>query len=293
MIDHLTPKQVGLALGVSEASVKRWCDAGKIQAFRTAGGHRRLAVPSVIRFLRESGADPAHPEILGLPPSTGRGERRLPRVRARMREALEAGESEQFRRLAFNLYLGGVSCAEICDECVAGAFHDLGEKWEHGSLEVYQERRGCDIALRLLHELGLALPEPSPSSPRALGGTIAGDAYTLASTMASLVLREEGWNAQTLGVGLPPETIAAAITRERPALVWLSVSTVPQPDASFLAGCDKIHRAAVTAGAALALGGRALTDELRERLRYTVHCDRLRHLAAFARSLHSTAEAGS
>lgn len=66
----LSPKQVARAIGVSEASLKRWCDKGKLTLTKTAGGHRRLHVSSVLRFLKDSGRELVRPEILGLPPST-------------------------------------------------------------------------------------------------------------------------------------------------------------------------------------------------------------------------------
>jgi len=38
---QLSPRELAEALGVSESSLKRWVDAGKIAASRTEGGHRR------------------------------------------------------------------------------------------------------------------------------------------------------------------------------------------------------------------------------------------------------------
>ena len=43
MDGYLSPKTLADALGTSESSVRRWCDAGKMAAIRTAGGHRRIA----------------------------------------------------------------------------------------------------------------------------------------------------------------------------------------------------------------------------------------------------------
>ena len=72
-MEQLTPKQVARAIGVSEASLKRWCDKGLIEMVRTVGGHRRLPLSSVLQFLRSSGHQLVRPEILGLPPTTGTG----------------------------------------------------------------------------------------------------------------------------------------------------------------------------------------------------------------------------
>src|SRR5574338_1107356 len=64
---HLSPRERADALGVSESSLKRWVDAGKIVAFRTEGGHRRIAVSEAVRFIRATHAPVARPELLGMP----------------------------------------------------------------------------------------------------------------------------------------------------------------------------------------------------------------------------------
>ena len=63
----LTPKDLADALGVSESSLKRWCDRGLIPMVRTAGGHRKLPISGVLSFLRETQHELVSPELLGLP----------------------------------------------------------------------------------------------------------------------------------------------------------------------------------------------------------------------------------
>jgi hypothetical protein len=105
MKELVTPKQVALALGVSEASLKRWCDKDLLPVIRTAGGHRRLPINGVMQFVRRQGTRLVKPEVLGLPPSTGRTAAATSRVQRLFRSALEAGEAEQCTRLVMNLYL--------------------------------------------------------------------------------------------------------------------------------------------------------------------------------------------
>jgi excisionase family DNA binding protein len=47
-------REVARMLGVTVQTVQRWVDAGVLRAWRTAGGHRRLAVDSVDDFVRNS-----------------------------------------------------------------------------------------------------------------------------------------------------------------------------------------------------------------------------------------------
>jgi len=280
----LTPRQVALAIGVSEASLKRWCDKGLLPAIRTAGGHRRLPLNGVLDFLRRSGRRVVRPQVLGLPSPTGKGEANLDRGRARVRSALESGDEEQVLRLAHDLYLAGHRICDICDRVLAGAFHDLGQRWEHGDIEVYQERRGVEITRRVLHRLRMALPDVPDSAPLAFGGTLAGDPYTLASSMAEIVLREAGWRAESYGSGHPAATLRAALNDLRPRLFWLSISTIPSVE-EFLLEYSSLYETAVSLGIPIAVGGRGLGEELRREMQYSAYCDTLRHLVSFARTL--------
>lgn len=286
MSELLTPKQVARAIGVSDASLKRWCDKGLLPAERTAGGHRRLPLSGVLQFLRESGRPLVAPDVLGLPPTIGTGEAVVERVRRQMVEALAAGQDERFRGLALGLFLAGHRAGDICDLAIGPAFTELGSRWEHGELAVYQERRGVEIVLRLLHELRKALTAPAADAPLAVGGTLAGDPYTVPNAMVELALREAGWRAESCGAGLPVETFAAAIRDLRPRLAWCSVSSAPHgPPAAPADALALLAEAARAVGAVLVAGGRALDAETRARLDGVIAVDTLRQLVTLAQAL--------
>jgi len=280
----LTPKQVARAIGVSEASLKRWCDKGLISAVRTAGGHRRLPLNGVIHYLRQSGQPLVRPEVLGLPPTTGTGETVQSASVQKLGAALEAGDEDQVRRLIFNLYLAGHTTCDLLDKIVAPAVHQIGEAWAHGDVEVYQERRGVETLLRTLYQLRQLLPTVSADAPYAIGGTPEGDPYALPTTMIEVVLREAGWRAESFGTNHPISTLCAAIRQRRPRLMWLSVSWVPSL-ADFLIAYPELYDTAVEHGTALVVGGRALIEQVRQQMSYSAYCDNLRHLVAFAATI--------
>ncbi len=69
MVSHssewLTLSQACQVLGVHPITLRTWIDQGVIQAYRTAGGHRRLRRGQVQAFLaRQETAVPAHKELL-------------------------------------------------------------------------------------------------------------------------------------------------------------------------------------------------------------------------------------
>lgn len=284
MKELLTPKQVARAVGVSESSLKRWCDKGLLPTVRTAGGHRRIAVSGVLQFLRETGHELVEPQILGLPATSGQGERGLDRARKTLVDALTAGNEDLARRTAFDLYLAGHSLLNLCDRVIAPAFHEIGERWERRELEIYQERRAVQIALRILHEFRHGIPPTAPSAPMAVGATPCGDPYSLPTAMVELALRELGWNAVSLGSSLPLDTLKAALTATRPQLFWLSVTHLENPPA-FLEGYTELYGLACDQQVPLVVGGQALTAPVRDQMSYTAFCDTLQHLHSLLATL--------
>lgn len=280
----ITPKQVAQAIGVSESSLKRWCDRGVLTTVRTAGGHRRLALDDVVRFLRQSGHKLVRPELLGLPANAGQGATVVARARDQVRDVLLAGDEEQVRRIVFDLYLAGQTTCDICDRVLAEAFHDIGDGWQCGDVVVYRERRGCEIALKALHDLRLAITAPAEDAPLALGGALEHDPYRLPTTMVEIALREAGWRATSLGTMLPAATLVEAVRENQPDLVWVSVSSIASTE-EFLDGYARLYETAAALGTAVAVGGRALTDEIRQQMDYSAYCDTLRHLVSFVGTL--------
>lgn len=57
--EWLTPRQASALVGVSAATLRRWCDAGTLDAITTPGGHRRLARSAVMRLLPGTRSIPA------------------------------------------------------------------------------------------------------------------------------------------------------------------------------------------------------------------------------------------
>lgn len=288
MKELFTPKQVARAIGVSDASLKRWCDKGLIASVKTAGGHRRIPINGVVQFLRRSGHPLVRPEVLGLPATIGLGETVIERAFQQCVEALSSGDGERFRRIVFNLYLAGHCTADISDRVLALAFRELGRQWQHGALSIYQERRACEIALNVLFELRQALHPIAPDAPSAIGCTVEGDPYTLPTKMVELTLREAGWRAESYGIGIPFSSLTSALEQVRPRLLWLSVSSVDSAE-DFLASYQALYEQAARLGVAVMVGGRGLSDDNRRQMRYSAFGDSMRNIVDFAMTLYRPA----
>ena len=280
----LSPRQVAQSIGASESSVKRWCDRGLVPFLRTGGGHRRIPLAGVLEFVRREKMSIVAPQAIGLPEQVGKISGSIEQAGATLKDLLVNGDEDASRILVWDLHIAGHPIATICDEVIVNAFEQIGDGWCDGSVEIYQERRSCEIARIVLSELRQATYSPAESSPLAMGATASNDPYGLPTMMVELVLRQNGWKASAIGTQIPFESLCQAIVKERPRLFWLSVSQI-KDESLFVDGFNELQKVAGEQ-TAIVVGGRALTDDIRHRLNYTVYCDKLEHLARFAGTIY-------
>lgn len=282
---QVSPKVAARALGVSESSLKRWCDRGLLLVTKSGGGHRKVAVAELLRLARIQGRELAAPELLGLPARSTRVRRPNEGLSPKesLAGALLAGQEQSARKIIFDLLLTTFSLSELCDSVISAAFALIGDRWACREADVYQERRACEIMSRILGELRLQQAPPAPGTC-AIGATIAGDHYSLASTMAELVLRGQGIQATSLGTSIPIDSCVHATAALRPAIFWLSVSHIADEE-TFLQEFARLSAACDESATALIVGGRALVTPLREQMVYAAHCDSMRQLERFAAAM--------
>jgi MerR family transcriptional regulator, light-induced transcriptional regulator len=148
--DSLSPKDFAAALGVSESSVKRWVDDGKIRALRTPGGHRRIAVNEAIRFVRSTGSPLPRPDLLGLRELRGRSlatGRDLGALSESFHLALIEGRAIEARAVIVQAFLAGASLAELCDGPLRSALTRIGALWHHDRAGVFVQHRATAIVV--------------------------------------------------------------------------------------------------------------------------------------------------
>jgi MerR family transcriptional regulator, light-induced transcriptional regulator len=216
----LSTRELSDALGVSESSIKRWIDSGRIVASRTDGGHRRVELPEALRFIRESGSSIDRPDLLDLP------EVAIARAKQRDRllDYLLDGDTAGARGWLAARYLEGSTIAELADGPIRDAMHALGELWRHDESGIFVEHRATDACLQAIAQLRGMLPTPSPRASCAVGGAPAGDLYLVASQVAAMVATEGGMRAVNLGPDVPIPALERAVAELRPKLVWISAS---------------------------------------------------------------------
>ena len=287
-LDNLvSPKQVARAIGVSESSLKRWCDNGVLPTERTVGGHRRIPISGVLRFIRERGHQLVDPAVVGLAPNLGQGKRTITSSHADLLNAFQVGSQDAALRCLVDLYLNGIEVALIFDDVIAPVFHEVGQLWAEGQLEVFEERRAVEFISGTLFEMTRLLRSPDSANvdrPLAIGGSLLGDPYALAARMANMTVEESGFRTSYLGNGLPLESMGRAIEKLRPDLFWVSVSVI-DCEADFVRRWNAVGSVAESAGCHVVVGGRAMTPKLRTRIRFDRYCEGMVEFASHARDV--------
>lgn len=283
---YISTVQAAEALGVSVSTVKRWVDDGILPAHRTAGGHRKLLRAEVLALARQSDLPRQDLTRLSVPSGEEEGEAYDEVTKGLLSAALR-GDATEVRSLVERLYRAGTPVADLADNVIAPVMHQIGHDWETHHIDVWQEHRGTQAFVASLYDLKAELEvRAERGRPLAIGATPEGDPYLLATLLAQMILLDAGWQAVNLGPNTPFASLQKAVVEMKPRLVWLSVTHL-EDKKRFLREYADFYKAAEQANAAVAIGGQALSQELRAVLPYTTFGDRLGHLAAFAQTLHS------
>src|SRR5688500_9625186 len=143
--DLLTPKDLALAIGTSESSIRRWVDSGAVKLSRTVGGHRRIPLTEAMRFIRERKGTVVRPDILGRRPMGGRvGGNSAKTDGDHLLSAMEQGLGQQVPGLVLGWYLAGRGFASLCDGALRSSMHAMGELWRHSEEGILVEHRATE-----------------------------------------------------------------------------------------------------------------------------------------------------
>lgn len=288
MKSALSPKELGAAIGVSESSLKRWADSGRLDVARTAGGHRRIRVEEAIRFVREHGFALARPAILGLEElDHGSTQPAHDDPASAVHDALAAGDGDRARAIVLTAWIEGMPLSLIVDRLLAPAMRAIGERWRHGEDGILVEHRAAELCGQVLARIrGLAIPDDDP--PVAVGGAPEDDPYVLPSLMAASVLASEGWRETNLSAHTPMNVIARGARDAGAQLVWVAFST-GQDRAAVRDTLGTLRQALTGDGAraAIVAGGPALDDGPPLGMQGVYHAHSMTELAAFAQGLRS------
>ncbi len=284
----LTSKEAARLLGVSEASVKRWADAGILPTEKTVGGHRRFRSQDVALFRRETlKAASQHPAIKS-PTSFEEAEDTAPfdaddeTLAREMFEALLIGRAEEASALLVNAYLrGGRSVATLCDSVLAKAMHRIGDLWHQGELTVAKEHIATRAALTALQTLHGVSSINGAHGLLAVCCSTEEDFHELPIRVAELIFKCNGWEVINMGTHTPFYALTETVTDYHPQIICVASTVLPDLDRAARE-YKELRRTAERAGVSVVLGGAGFADEeVRRRFPAELHAETFQQLEEF------------
>src|SRR4051812_32342788 len=258
--DVLSMRQVAQLLGVGEATIKRWADAGEIECFRTPGGHRKFRLRDVTGFVegRKFQVQGTLPARLS-PGAEGEEGGAVAQFQA---AALAGDPSACVAQLAAHR-LRGTSLAAIFDDVVAPALADLGEKWQFARLSVAEEHVGSQAVIdAIARAQPLAEPPGEPNRVArgaAVVAAVAGEMHDIAARMVACLLRARGFEVLAPLAQTPARDLAALVLRCRASIVALSC-TMPRDPGELSEQIGLAARAANQSGGRVVVGGTGMSN---------------------------------
>ena len=253
--DVLSTRQVAHLLGVGEATVKRWADAGEIDCFRTPGGHRKFRLRDVTAFVQRRNFQVAETLPAQLTPGEEAGGEEA--VAAVVRSALAGDASSLVAQMAA-LRLHGHELAAIFDDVIAAALQRIGTRWEACTLSIAEEHVATQAvvdAIARAHPLAEPPGEPNRGNRgTAVVAAVAGEQHDVGARMAACLLRARGFEVLAPLAATPAADLANLVQRSRAQLVALA-STLPPEVRGLQDQVELTVRAARSGGGRVVVGG--------------------------------------
>jgi len=239
--DVLTSADVARLLEVNASSVKRWADEGRLQCFRTPGGHRRFARKVVEDFARQQSAsvnvDWKH----------------------RLADLLTQGRQFEAESLLLDQRAELGRWDRVGDE-IGDVLHHFGVRWSEGTLSIPEEHVASECILRCITRLLYLFPMRS-SAPICALATAPGDEHTLGLALSELVLAENGWKTMWLGRMCPVQTLVEIIEQPQVRMLALSASSFSSTPAILADLVRTLGPLAMAHDTQLVLGGKGAWPE--------------------------------
>lgn len=292
--EHMTTRQLARLWRVSEATIKRWADAGHLRPSRTLGGHRRFSLEEVARFQAERGLSQAAAtkEALrrfgasetGAPPNVESEPRTVEPdgdYTEAFYESVASGREATASAVLLEAYLSGARVVELLDDVVAGALHRVGDEWEAGRVTVADEHLATRTATRAVETLRGSVRREGGTRGTAVCCAAEEELHELSVLCAQTLLESDGWTVRNLGGNTPFFALTDAVARHRPELVCISSTT-----RGVLAGAARDYAqfldTARTVGARVVLGGEGFRfNGQRDRFPADLHASTLADLSDF------------
>ena len=208
---YLSPKEAAEVLGVGQSSVKRWVDAGRLEAVKSPGGHRRILLSSVYDFATKNGRP-----MKGMPSQVSLSAEGIKEL---MYEALRDGQLHKLLGAIQDLRLKGWVFHRIIDHYLYPAFVKLRSECQHPSEECSVLHRALDMAK---HSIGQTPKEKASDSFLKVAFADVGYGMDGLPTYLAESIILGNANCLQMGTEVPQSVVKGVFNKFQPDILWLS-----------------------------------------------------------------------
>lgn len=269
---------------MSDATVKRWEDAGRLKSERTNGGHRRFLAEEVARFQLEAniGLKRNHGDESLVKINLLRQNSKFPLASPLFISLLNGCETES-ANLIIGEHLQKKSPAKIFDEFICPTMREIGELWAKGEISVAEEHLATRTVYNAIHKFRGALPVPAPTQKLAICCAVENDFHDLPTFLTQIVLENEGWEVMNFGANTPLDCLAKEVLKHQPDALFIAATFIENVEKFaenykiFTAHIEKTKTPVI-------FGGKSFLDKsIRKFFPKTISVNSFSELAKFAR----------
>ena len=285
-IKGFTTIEVARLCRVSDATIKRWEEAGLLKSERTNGGHRRFRVEEVARFQREQrlGLKQSHGDE-SVAKTTNRAQDRKNRSDSTLLQSLIEGSEEAATNIFITAHLKGKPLTEIIDRLICPAMREIGDSWHRGKISVSQEHLATRTVLSAVYKLRSALTVPEMKNGLAICCAMEGDLHELPTLLAQIAIENEGLEVVNFGASTPLYCLTDEVTRHSPNFVCISATIINDLE-RLTRDYKEFREKTAKLEVPVVLGGGVFEDEnIRGRFAGESYARSFTDVASFARKL--------
>jgi excisionase family DNA binding protein len=286
-IKGFTTIEVARLCRVSDATVKRWEEAGLLKSERTNGGHRRFRAEEVARFQREQGIGlkQSHGDE-SVAKTTNRAREKKNHSDSTLFQSLIEGSEEATTHFFITAHLKGKPLTEIIDCSICPAMREIGNLWHRGEISVSQEHLATRTVLSAIYKLRSALTVPEMKNGLVICCAMEGDLHELPTLLAQVTIENEGLEVINFGASTPLYCLTDEVARHMPDFVCISATVVNDLERltrDYKEFREKTARLEIP----ILLGGRVFEDgNIRKRFESEFYARSFTEVAEFARNLY-------
>jgi MerR family transcriptional regulator, light-induced transcriptional regulator len=153
------------------------------------------------------------------------------------REALVAGQQTDAELIAQDAFADGMALADLYVDVMFPGLCEVGERWASGDLSVADEHLATSIVETVMGRLTRAVGPPPRTRDRILMAGVELEGHVVGLRMLADLAEAAGFDVRYLGASVPLDALSDLVSRLRPNIVCLSVSTAT-PTSSLTEALD-------------------------------------------------------